>query len=517
MHTHWAMPPNRFECQRILSRSGALGRGVPGPRVAERHRPRKTIEIGINMTQFSITPRHDGGNNASASKGGTTMLRRRLKWIGLVSLIPVVVLVVFVSIVGYRETIASGELKARIDELRRDGEPFDNDSMAEYFEKNAHKEGTAAWSEILTLTQAANAISDNLPLVGAGTLPSDLSPGSDWPDEARVTEFLHEVRPLIQRISKADEFPKPVWMPIRFNGFSTLLEEAQTSRSIARIVELDAIHALYHKDGNRALQAIRSLNTVAEAFDWDFCMVAKLVSLAIRATHRNAIDRSLDTGVWNEEQLDALSDQVKKPYDVAKTWKATIAGERGFAYPILDNPRILQDVHNSPFNPLLYLPVTPSTRLAVLRAYEDLEHCADAGNAGIAARAKETEARFFENRSLSLSYSFLAMMLPAISAYSEAFDREEIGRRLAYTAIAVKRFQMKNQRWPKSLSELSGIGLVATHWTTSDGQSFGYEVEDGRAYLWSYGFSDKKIVPKTRPSLEPDAVDRGFPHLVSVR
>ena len=108
-------------------------------------------------------------------------------------------------------------------------------------------------------------------------------------------------------------------------------------------------------------------------------------------------------------------------------------------------------------------------------------------------------------------------MLPAISAYAEAFDRDEIGRRLTYTAIAIKRFQLKNQRWPKSVSELSGIGLVATDWTTSDGQAFGYEVGDGQAYLWSYGISDKKIVPKKRPRSEPDAVNEVFPHLVSIR
>lgn len=469
------------------------------------------------MTQNTNTPRYGSGNNKSASKGGTTMLRRRLKWIGLVSLIPAGILILFVGIIGYRETIASGELKAKIDELRRGGQPFDNDSMAKSFEKNAHKEGTAAWIEILTLTQAANAISDNLPLVGTGALPSDLSSVSNWHDEARVAEFLHEVRPLIQRIAKADAFPKPVWMPIRFNGIGTLLEEAQLSRSIGRILELDAIHALYQKDGNRAFQAIHSLGTVAEAFDWDFCMVTTLVSLARRSTHRNAIDRSLDMEVWNEEQLDALSNQVNQSYEFAKTWKAALAGERGFAYSTLDNPRMLQDVHNIPNNPLLRLPVTPSTRLTVLQAYEDFERCADAGDAEITARARVTEARFFKNRSLSLSSSFLSLMFPAISSYAEAFDRDEMGRRLTYTAIAVKRFQMKTQRWPTSLSELSGVGLVATHWTTSDGQTFGYEIADGKAYLWSFGFSDNKIVPKKRPHPEPDARDGSLPHLVTIR
>ena len=469
------------------------------------------------MTQSNKPLRPVSGNHDSDPKGSTLMLKRRLKWIGLVSLIPAAILVAFVGIIGYRETVASGELKAKIDELRRDGEPFDDDTMAKYFEKNAHKEGTAAWSEIQALTQAANAISDNLPWVGTGTLPFDLRPGSDWPDEPRVAEFLHEVRPLIQRIAKADEFPKPVWMPIRFNGINTLLEEAQLSRSVGRIVYLDAIHALYHKDDNRALEAIHSLRTVAEAFDWDFCMVANLVSMAVRGMHLDAIRQSLSMDVWNEKQLDDLSHQVKKPYEVAKTWKATLAGERGFAYPILDNPRMLQDSRNSPTNPLLWLPVTPSTRLAVLRAYEDFQHCADAGDVGIHARAKEASAKYFESRSLGLSSFFLGMMLPAITSYAEAFDRDETMRRLTYTAIAVKRFQMKNQRWPKSLSELSDIGLVSTNWTTADGQTFGYEMGEEMAYLWSYGSSDKKSVPKERPSPEPEDVNGAFPNLVSIR
>ena len=472
------------------------------------------------MTPSNKTPRHGSGNHDSDPKGSTIMLRRRLKWIGLVSLIPAAILIVFVGVIGYRETIASGEVKAKIAEMRRDGEPFDNDSMAKYFEKNAHKEGTAAWSEILALSQAADAISDNLPMVGSGTLLSDLRPGSDWPDEPRVAEFLHEVRPLIDRIAKADEFPRPVWMPIRFNGINTLLQESQESRSVARILYLDAIHALYHKDDKRAYQAIHSLRTVAEAFDWDFCMVTNLVSLHIRSMHREAIDRSLEMDVWNEKQLDDLSDQVKQPYDVAKTWKATIAGERGLAYPILDNPRLLQDVHNAPTNPLLWLPVTPSTRLAVLQAYEDFQHCADAGDAGIAAQAKVAVAKYFERRSLGLSSFFLGMMLPDITSYAEAFDRDETRRRLTYAAIAIKRFQKKNQRWPTSLSELSGIGLVATNWTTADGQTFGYEVGEGTAYVWSYGSygsSDKKIVPKERPLPEPDAVNEALPNLVSIR
>jgi len=441
-----------------------------------------------------------------------------LKWIGLVSLIPIIFLFGVVCFIGYRETIASSELKAKLAEMREAGEPFDDESMAGFFEKTSHKEGTAAWQEILALTQAANSLSSRLPIVGDRELPSDLRPSSEWPDQPRVAEFLQEVRPLIQRIYKADEFPKPVWMPIHFNGFGTLLEEVQESRSIARILYLDAFHALYHKEGDRVLKDIHALRSVAQAFDWDICFVSKMVSMHIRGMHLDAINRSLNMNVWNDEQLTELSNHVNQPYEASKAWKATLAGELGMAYPILNDIRQLRSVEDFESNPLLALPVMPSTKLTVIRAYEDLQHCADAVDARIAEQAKSAEARFFgRNRTISQPNLFIGMFMPAVSAYAEMFDRFETNRRLTYTSLAVKRYQLKNKRWPKSLSELADVGLVSNDWSTTDRQSFGYEPKDEMAYVWSYGNLDKKRVPSERP--KPDTADAQgtLEHLVSIR
>ena len=319
---------------------------------------------------------------------GRTTLKRRLKWIGLVSLIPIVLLIAIVGFIGYRETIASGELKAKLEELRQAGEPIDDESMATYFEKISNKEGTAAWTEILTLSRAAISFSDKLPVVGVRNLPTDLRPGSEWPDEPRVAEFLQEVRPVIQRIFKADEFPQPVWMPIQFNGFRTLLPEIQESRTVARILYLDAIHALYHSDDDRALQDIHALRSVAQAFDWDAFIVAKLVSIAIHGMHRELINRSLSMDVWNHEQLTTLSNQVIHPYDASKAWRASLGGERGMYYPVLNDIRHFRGIEGFDSNPLLALPVMPSTKLTILRAYEEWQHCADAGDVGLVSRPR---------------------------------------------------------------------------------------------------------------------------------
>ena len=448
---------------------------------------------------------------------GRTILKRRLKWIGLVSLIPIVFLIAIVCFIGYRETIASGELQLKLEELREAGEPIDDESMTKYFEKISNKEGTAAWTEILTLSQAANSFSNKLPVLDVRNLPTDLRPGSEWPDEPRVAEFLQEVRPVIQRIFKADEFPKPVWMPIQFNGFRTLLPEIQESRTVARILYLDAIHALYHSDDDRALQDIHALLSVAQAFDWEFCLVTKYVSTAIHGMHRELINRSLGMDVWNDEQLAALSNYINLPHEVSKAWRATLAGERGMAYPVLSDLRKHGSTEIFGVVPLLGLPVMPSTKLTVLLAYEDMQHCADAGDVGLVEQAKSAEARFFRNPPLSQASIFLRLLIPAVSSYAEMFDRFETNRRLTYASLAVKRYQVKNKRWPKSLSELSDIGLMANDWTTTNRQPFGYEVKEDMAYVWAYGNLDKKTVPSERPKLDPADTDGYLEHLVSIR
>ncbi len=449
-------------------------------------------------------------------------MKRRLKWIGLVSLLPVLVLFVFIAFIAYRESVASSDLKQKLADMRQAGEPYDNESMARFFEKISHKEGTAAWSEVLALSKASLATlppSIDLPILSARILPFDLKPGSEWPDEPRVAEYLLEIRPVIKRIQMADAFPKPVWMPIEFDGFMTLLEPIQESTNLARILELDAVHALYRKEGERALKDIVALGSVAEAFDWRFCIVANLVSTRIDGIQQGTINRSLDMDVWNEQQLLTLSAQIDQPYEVTKAWNAAYSGERGMAYSSIDN---LQSMSSPEFrdNPFLRLPVLPSTKLAVLRAYEAWQHCADVGESGLCERAYQVQQTMIADGAFSISQMYLLTLMPATQAYAGAYNEKEIYRRLTYTSLAVKRFQLKNKRWPKSLSELSDVGLLRDDWTTTKHQPFGYEVEGDGAYVWSFQPTsefNEKGVSATRPIATPDTVESITSYCVTIR
>ncbi len=442
-------------------------------------------------------------------------MKRRLKWIGLISLLPIGALLAFLAFIAYRETVASSELKRMLDGMRQAGQPFDNESIATYFEKVSHKEGTNAWNEVLALGQASRElfIASDLPSVGAGKLPHDLRPGIDWPDEPRVAKYLEEVRPIIKRVQLASAFPKPVWMQVRFDGFSTLLQQSQDSRLPVGILNLDATHALYHKESERALNDIVAMRSVADAFDWPFCMMTQWIAIGIRGSQQACINRSLGMDVWNDEQMATLSAQVDKPLDIAKAWRAGYAGELAMFNASLDNLRGSLPLELNQ-NPLYRLPIMPSTRLEILRAFEDCQHCADQGVDGLVERAKAILNSQFKNQRISLTNVYLSNFLPSLKGYAEYFEGQEVNRRLTYTSLAVKRFQLKNKRWPKNLTELSDVGLVLNDWSTTKREPFGYEVEADRAFVWFYEPLKGAGVSPTRPVIDQE-IDLYF--LVSIR
>ena len=447
-------------------------------------------------------------------------MNRRMKWIGLLSLLPILALFVFIVFICYRESIASSELKQKLDKMRLAGEPFDNDSMARFYEKITHKEGTKAWTEVLELSRASSAIqiaSMDLPIVGVGKFPFDLTPGGNWPDEPHVAEYLREVRPVIQRIQKADEFPKPVWMPIHFDGFSTLLGPIDYSRTTVRILELDAIYALYHKEGDRALSDIVAMRSVADAFDWRICLITNFVSVALNGMQWSTINRSLSMNVWSEEHLTALSAQVNQPYEVTNAWRSALSGERGMAYPSLVDFSVF-DSQMYRNNILYKLPILPSTRLSILSAYDELQHCAEIGENRLASRVdKVTTETVLANGLVSQKNLYLASLLPSSTVAAQAYDNQEVYRRLTYTSLAIKRFQIRNKRWPEKLSELSDVGLLHKDWTTTEKQPFGFEVESECAYVWSYEAGKEKNVLATRPIADPESEEKMLSFVVTIR
>lgn len=445
-------------------------------------------------------------------------MKRRLRWIGLISLLPLGVFAIFLAIMVTQEITASSALKRKLESMRQAGEPFDNDSMALYFEKQLHKEGTNAWSEVLALSKASLDVSfaNELPIVGTGQIFWELRPGSAWPDELRVAEYMETVRPIIKRIRLASELPKPVWMPLRFDGYLTLLEPIQDSRMLTGILELDAVHSLYHKQSERALQDIVAMRSVADAFDWPCFLVAELTSIAMHGRQWAITNRSLDYDLWNDEQLSILSAQVDKPFDIAKSWKDGLTGEIAMLSASLDNMSNLLPPEMAE-NPFYKLPVMPSTRLEILRVLKEFQDFADQGEKGFAERVKAVFASQMARNRLSVARIYLSSFLRSVDSFAWALEEQETARRLTLTSLAVKRFQRKNSRWPKNLGELTDVGLVKIDWSTTKMHSFGYEIEDDRVFVWSFAGLNGSGVSETRHVWADETDDRSLSYCVSIR
>ncbi len=249
--------------------------------------------------------------------------RRRLAWFVWLLGLPLTIFAILIGVVCFRELQAARHVEAELTRLRAVGQPVDNVTMAKWFERRTSPEGTAAWDEVLYLASSPviQDLSGDLPIVGQGKRLTNLIPGSDWPAEKDVADYLQRVKPVLDLTHAATKFPTPVWFPLQFDGFSTLLEQWQNSRSVVRMLALDAEHACYQGESTRALRDIQSIEGTAKAFDSQAFMVGDLVCMAIRYQEFSAIQRSLRASIWDADQLAALRELVIRAHRDQRTFQ----------------------------------------------------------------------------------------------------------------------------------------------------------------------------------------------------
>jgi len=377
-------------------------------------------------------------NDLPPPQGKRPFVRRR--WLLLLVLLPLALGAIAIAVLGFTEYRSARAVTAEIARLQAAGEPVDNESLARWFQANTSQAGTAAWREILVAVEhvSSGEAVNSFPFIGTGELPKDLVPGGDWPDEPRIAEFLQEVRPLIAQIERAGQYPTPVWQPIVFDSFATLLPELQASRAIVRLLRLEVEHALYHRDTERALRGLAAMENRAAAFAWDFCMVPDLFGIALRTVHRDAIRQSLAETAWEPSQLDQLLAQVAAPRDVTTRWQRIIAGERAMTLALLrgnreDRDAMLQQERAGFSSALLLIPSGTQRYLDRMAAIQQIG--AD-GVLGMTARARALEKEI-EPKKGSISDILTSLLMPAVAAAAQAYEREELDRRLTRTALGI--------------------------------------------------------------------------------
>ena len=425
-----------------------------------------------------------------------------LVWFAL-SLTALLLLLIVVFYGSFRS--AEGLVRAELKRIREAGEPTDDASMADWFRLQTHSAGTDAWKRILAQTENLIATSPNvtvLPIVGAAELPALLQPGDEWPAEPNVAEFLNAAKSVISSIEGTFAHPTPVWMPIEFKGYETLLPEVQSARQVSRLLRLEFVHAMYQQDGQRAKRALKSMKLCADAFDWQTLMITDLVHTALLGMYLGALGKSLDADLWDETDLVQFMEQLSEPPDVSQRWNDVFAGER---YWFLSESGDLGRLTGSPSGIPDTLMRLPYVRLKLLGASRRAQALGEGDLKTLVGRMQilETEIQNDINR---MPYHpgnvAMSLLMPAHSAYATSIERSEDGRRFIRTAVATKLFHFRNGRWPSELSELEQLGVAQDDWSTLNFGPFGYSIEDNQAWLWSYSHSSQPDqIPATRPEL----------------
>ena len=406
-------------------------------------------------------------------------MRTRFALLGLAA--PVLILCCCIAWYGIHEWRAASVVDARLQQIRSEGSPVDNDSLEAYFLKHASQVGTVAWSEIGAFCASAMG-RDKLPIVGSGKIVN-LSENPDV--RAQVDDFLERMEPVVAKIHAASELPTPVYQPTAFQGHGTLLGALQQSQQIMNVTCLDADFAVQTGDTARALRDFQSMQGVAEAFNWDFFLVGKSIYLSHLAERWRAMARSLKADHWNAEELDELRNMVGPSPNTAASWRRSLDGERAMwiehlssAVENLDTATLAGDV------PLLvFLWHGPyRTQVSLLDQLQLYREMASDDLAGFVKRGQELALRQNAIQGAPFQYYLSTQFLNSLPAH---FLRIENDRRLLLTAIACKQFQLKFERWPEQLSELTQVGSKPSEWTTVDNGPLGYTRDGDSVKVWN--------------------------------
>jgi hypothetical protein len=448
--------------------------------------------------------------NTKTDSVRSTPTRRR--WLFWGVLLPIILLFAVITSQGIRQWQAANRFEAEIAQIRASNLPIDNASMARWFREMTRTEGASAWGEVLLALETAIAPIDNperMPFVGTGDPIAVPDPDRQWPEEKQVGEYLRWIGPTIEKIHQAVELPKPVWLPIEFRGFQTPLAELQSSRSVTRHLQLEVEHALYQKESERALRGITSLRGVAEAFDWQICLVGDLVHRTHAIAYLATIRRSMAYGLWGEAEIDRIDSQLapRDPFQITERWRRVFIGERAMLLSSL-NDAAMTDYNADEFGAAaMKVAGLPTVKVGLLEKYFLMLRIADGPLAGLPDRANELELWLTQKGSaFDLTTRWTSMWLPAIRAYSQSIIREEDDRRVTRTSLAVKKYQLREGNWPQDLAALDGIGLPASERVTVGGKPLGYQVDGDAAWVWGPDTSSRAARPEVLPE-RPDPAD----------
>ncbi|GAB5406917.1 MAG: hypothetical protein Aurels2KO_51480 [Aureliella sp.] len=420
--------------------------------------------------------------------------------------LPLAIIAIAVLLFGWRDMAAQRQLEERVAKLQSQGLPVDYDSAAVYHAELTSEESVGEWLEVLALVDGEELIADSkgIPIIGIGPEPPYPKHGEPWSEEAAVREFLDKYDSLHNRIMRLSLKSQPVRFPIEWEGVGTLLPDTQRMRAAARLLNLRGQLALYDRDPAAVRRSVDALVGCAVVLEGEPSLVSQFVSIAIGQTAMSVLKDGVQQDVFRPDDLRYLIERLSPLTNLREHWRVGLNGERAMMLPIYREPSSLES-----YGPGEGFATRLPFRGRDANAYLDIiEQALDADTTSLDAFSRDVQAieekvetdLTSDSILQQLDHALTAMLTPALGQAGRALVGKATDHRIAVIAMAIRLYENEQGAFPNSLSELESVGVSASDFMPPGGQPFGYDLVDGKAYLWGFNHQlGESSVPTTRP------------------
>lgn len=421
-------------------------------------------------------------------------------------IIPALLLAVLMTL-GIAWGLGYSATESKLAALRAQGLPTTGSEInAFYVVPKGAVDTTRLWLAAIDAVKAAHLETRGakLPLFGTGVTPIP-APGQPWADLDASRTLLRAMDVELRAIRQAAAAGGQARFPVDFSaGLGALLPYTQESRAVARLLLLDA-HVAAH-DGNcaLALQDLRGIFALSDAFRGEPTILSQLFRIAIYAMGCAGVEQLLPHCQWNDADLKSLQ-KVILAARFNEEMRRALCGERAMCLTSLQ-----------------VMTVWPLRLTNVREVLRYFDGAIDAFSSPWPENLRRQRKLGAHVRTLGTGtfsrmtkYSVL-LFLPAEEQSAVAGARGEARLRCASAGIAAQRYRLKHGHWPKVLDDIEqtfrGDSADPTAQFTDpfDGKPLRYKVEPTRALIYSIGQDQKDDGGDCDPDAETTPRDLGF-------
>lgn len=303
------------------------------------------------------------------------------------------------------------------------------------------------------------------------------------------------------------------------NGFNTkpsidFISRRKTAQALAGAV----VHELHRHRLDAALTNLNALIALARLNDNGGLLVDRMIQVAIAGIAASATWEALQAPGWTEAQLASLQ-LTWSSLDQARHFARTIEMERAFGVTCYETYRTNETQRRQMFGfskggngqPIketlyesIYLPIWASVwakgdELRFLESMQPLIESvrrASSNGSYYALRATLTEAvqniRSHKSALDKFRFPMASMIIPNWEKATTSLLRYETQRQMVLTALALKRYQIKNGKLPENLSALVPDMLISLPTDHMNGRQLVYQrLSEKRFTLRSVGINER--------------------------